>query len=291
MKTKKAGSSWTPPGFSVYRDGRKVSADFPLRFFQGPEEIGIFESLRTYQRPVIFREKQHLRRFLASAKTIGFPLFLNEAGLSRELHLALAAFSLERSRHKEPAADLFLRLSLWKNEVYVLVGQKRHASVLYERGVRLSTAPISRTHPNAQSPQVKTSAYHNAFMASLEIKPQDAYEWIFLDHSGFVTEVRIGNLFMVKNGILWTPPEEGILNGVTRGVVIECALRNRMKVRETPISRHDVYNASEAFLTNTSWEILPVCWVDGRKIGAGMPGPVTRRLRTTFKQIVQEECS
>ncbi len=283
--------SWIPKGFSVYRSGKKIPADYFLNFFKNPEDVGIFESLRTHQKPIIFREKEHLRRFVASVKTICFPLSLTEKELSRELHMALEAFVREKKKAGESAENLFIRLTLWKNQVYVLVGQKKHAPSLYEEGVRLATSPISRTHTNAQSPQVKTSAYHNAFLASLEIKPEGAYEWLFLDAAGFVTEVRIGNFFMIKKGELWTPPEDGILNGVTRGVVIECALRNRMKTREIPLSRHDVYNASEAFLTNTSWEILPVCWVDGRKIGTGTPGSVTHQLRTTFKEIVQEECS
>src|SRR5207237_1009643 len=126
----------------------------------------------------------------------------------------------------------------------------------------LRTSNVRRSLSHASPPQAKTSAYQNALLATLE--PSPGYEWVFLDQSGFVTEVRIGNLFIIKGKMLATPPTTGILNGVTRRFVIELALQAGLKVREVPLTRHEIYNADEAFLTNTSWEILPVRELDGR---------------------------
>ncbi len=138
----------------------------------------------------------------------------------------------------------------------------------------------------AAPPQAKTTDYLNALMATLD--PSPGYEWVFLDRDGFVTEVRIGNLFIVKDGRLFTPPLTGILNGVTRRFVLECASLAGLETRERPLSRHEVYNADEAFLTNTSWEILPVREMDGRSTGKQIPGKITCRLHTIFKNRVRE---
>ncbi len=275
--------------FSVYSKGKKIPGHFFLKKFHDDEEIGVFESLRTYPRGKIFREKEHLTRFKESLQTLANLHAFSSAELSRELHLALNAYTKESGK-RDKTAEYFLRLSFWQDQIFVMVGTRQHPESIYQNGVTLSTSPVRRTFTNAQSAQVKTSAYHNAFLASLEIKPEDTYEWIFLDAQGYVTEVRIGNLFVVRNGILLTPPEDGILNGVTRGVVLECALRNRLRVQEIPLTRHEIFNAQEAFLTNTSWQILPVSKLDGRRIGSSVPGPVTSLLQKTFRDIVQEEC-
>ncbi|MSR77824.1 MAG: hypothetical protein EXS63_06340 [Candidatus Omnitrophica bacterium] len=299
--------------FFVYQKGRRVTGEIAAAFLQSGEGLGVFESLRTYG-DHIFREAEHLNRFQESIQSIQYPYPVKTQELQKELHLALWAYRdrtqvsvrdgarvldnvqtsvafMSKPMRPAPhrAQDLFLRLSLWQDQLFVLVGERQHPKCLYEAGVCLKTSPVRRTHTNAQSSQVKTSAYHNAFLASLEVKPEDAYEWVFLDRNGYVTEVRTGNFFMVKRGRLLTPPKDGILNGVTRGVVIECAFRNRLEVVETLLTRHDIYNADEAFLTNTSWEILPAAQLDGRTIGEKIPGPVTLKLQKTFKQIVRKE--
>jgi len=131
---------------------------------------------------------------------------------------------------------------------------------------------------------------------------------VFLDQQNFLTETRVGNFFIVKysrrdpvfaktktrslqgeGAVLLTPPEHLILNGVTRRIVIKCAFELGIKVRETPLTRHEFFNADEAFLCNTSWEILPVRELDGRVIGAGKPGPVTLKLHRHFKRRVQQD--
>lgn len=253
-----------------------------------PQAIGVFESLRTYHGK-IFRLEGHVKRFMESAQTTGFALRVSEETVRKEIETALHAFL---SVHGPDAdEDLFLRATWQEGMTFVIIGPRKHAAPLYKEGIALKTSPLKRTLTHAAPAEVKTSAYHNAVFASLE--PQAAYEWLFLDRYGFVTEVRIGNIFMVcglSAPTLITPPTPGILNGITRKVVIECAHQLKIPIREVPITRHEVYNADEAFLTNTSWEILPVRELDHRRIGRQIPGPLTSKLQQAFKEKVQQEC-
>ena len=291
--------------WKVYSGGKEISEKVELVGIL-ENEIGIFESLRTYG-DRIFRERDHLERFLESARTAGqsSPL-LTAKQLHRELELALKAFfsptlTLPRNGGGENLAslpldgggegggkDAFVRLTWWQNRIWVMVGRRKHPEAIYRRGVVLKTSPVKRSHSNASPPEAKTTAYQNALLASLEPRDEKIYEWLFLDANGYVTEVRIGNLFLIRDGIAFTPPIPGILNGITRRVVIECALQAGMGVKEIPLARHEVFNADEAFLTNTSWEILPVRELDGRRIGSRCPGPVTLKLHNLFKRKTEE---
>ena len=273
--------------YFVFSKGKRVTDFLLLKNFE-TEGVGIFESLRTYQGQV-FHLGDHLRRFVESAKTAGLPLPVSLQDLSGELQLALTTF-YQKEKQSRKREDVFIRLTLWRDKVFVLIGKRNHPQSIYKEGVCLRTSPVKRSHSNASAPEVKTTAYQNAVLASLEPSEEKIYEWVFLNPNGFVTEVRIGNFFIVKEGELLTPPTVGILNGVTRRFVIDCARELRIPVQETPLTRHDIFNAEEAFLTNTSWEILPVCELDGRRIGGRIPGPVSLKLQRTFKQKVSSEC-
>jgi len=270
--------------FDVYQNGKKISpAQLPP--LTGTDDIGIFESLRTYG-GCVFREREHLDRLCESARTTGVKLPATVSALSREIRGAVQAF--RKDKKLRVSEDIFLRLTVYGEKIFLLVGQRKHAPDLYEKGVALKTTVVRRSLTNAAAPQAKTSDYKNAVMAALETGPR-VYELLFLDAEGFVSEVSIGNLFIVKRGKVLTPPARGILNGVTRRFVIECVLPRDMDFEETPMTRHDVYNADEVFLTNTSWEILPVREVDGRRIGQ-VPGPITRKIHGLFKKKAGQEC-
>lgn len=265
--------------FRLFSNGKSVSDAFLLKKFS-TEEIGIFESLRTYQGK-IFRLEEHLNRFEESAKISGV-----------EIDIAKVRKELLKSLENLPknGDDYFLRVTWWNFGIYVMAGQRKHPVHLYQEGVVLKTSPVKRSLHQAVPSSAKTTDYSNAVMATLEPKSEEVYEWIFLDAQGFITEVRIGNLFMVKKRQLLTPPTTGILNGVTRRFVIECAEVISIPVQEVPLTRHEVYNADEAFLTNTSWEILPVRMLDGRRIGPKIPGPLTLKLQQIFKKKALQEC-
>jgi len=268
---------------TYFLNGKPVEAKAGLNFIN-PEGAGIFETFRVYHGQ-IFREEEHLERLCESAQTVGLRPGLDIRHIRREVRLAVKAYG-------KPEA--VVRVTWVDAGLLVMIGERRAPPELYQTGIALQTSPIRRNLSHAAPPEAKSTDYMNALMATLEPRPAEVYEWIFLDQQGFVTEVRIGNIFIVdsagKKTRLRTPPLHGILNGVTRRFVIECALREGMEVREEPLTRHEIYTAGECFLTNTSWEVLPVRSLDARLIGREVPGLITTRLHQSFKKRVQKEC-
>ena len=283
--------------YKIYSHGKEIAEQRGIEGLRD-EAIGIFESMRAYKGRIL-HEEEHLSRLLESAKTVGYHPLPQPAKLRLELKAALEAFCQK---------ECYARLTLWEGETFVIVGSRAHSKELYEKGVALKTASFPRGGPNAFPWQAKASAYQQAILASTEPHPDHIYEWVFLDQEGLLTETRIGNFFIIKYPLqcqalvpgssawhsqggaeLLTPPEHLILNGVTRRFVIKCALELGIKVRETPLTRHEFFNADEAFLCNTSWEVLPVRELDGRTIGTGKPGPITLKLHRYFKRRVQQD--
>ena len=240
---------------------------------------GIFESLRSYD-GIIFRVEEHLDRFFESAKTLGLEIPESRSELKNRL-----AKSLRDSGRK----DAFLRLTLVSREIFVLVTERTHPREIYERGVSLHTTAVKRNPSQAAFPEAKSTSCLNQVLGTLDPTPPGTYEILFLDSEGFLTEARIGNLFLIKKGQLLTPPPHGLLNGVTRKFVIECARFGKIPVEETPLTRHELFNADEAFLTNTSWEILPIREVDGRRVDSGIPAPLTKKLQAIFRRRLTRE--
>lgn len=244
-----------------------------------PDITGIYESLKVYH-GVFFRMEEHLERFFDSAQTVGLRVPRSRDEIAGEMKKALA---------ESGKKDAFVRLTLVKDEIFIIVSERKHSADLYKGGVLLKTATVRRKHSNQEFPEAKSNSCLNQVLATLEPAPPGNYEIIFLDSEGFLTEARIGNFFIVYRGKLFTPPPHGLLNGVTRRFVIECARLEKIPVEEKPLMRHDLFNAEEAFLTNTSWEILPIREVDGRRVGLKIPGVVTRKLQRIFKREVQKE--
>ena len=271
--------------YTVYADGKKVSGEIALDELIS-DEVGIFETLRVYQGHV-FCEEEHLRRFRESLKTTGYRNLPRLDSIQNTLKQAVRDLGPQ---------DAILRLTLFRDQFFVMVGTRKMARALYRKGVRLGTSPVRRSLNHAEPPGIKTAAFQNAILAGLEPSSRKIYEWLLLDRQGHVCETRVGNIFMVdrkSNGNvprLLTPPTGSILNGITRCFVIKCASQLGIPVREQVLSRHDLYNACEVFLTNTSWEILPVCELDGRPIGSVVPGRMTLKLHREFRRKVNEQC-
>lgn len=248
--------------------------------------IGVFESLRAYGGR-FFALEEHLERFFESAKTVGIKIPESRSALKQRLYKAL------KDSGKK---DAFVRLTLIgapkKNAaplLFTLVSERKHPALLYKRGVALKTTAVKRNLSHAEFPEAKSTNFINQVLATLEPAPAGNYEILFLDPRGHLTEARTGNIFFVKGGRLFTPPPHGLLNGVTRRLVIKYARLKKIFVEEKPLTRHELFNADEAFLTNTSWEILPVREADGRRIGRVTPGPLTERLQALFHKEVQKE--
>ena len=159
---------------------------------------------------------------------------------------------------------------------------------LYENGLELATVSTIRNHPNAVNPRIKSLNYLNNILAKIEAIRAGCLEALMLNHKGEVAECTGDNVFIVKGGVLKTPPNDaGILEGVTRNAVMELAATAGVPVREVSMTRHDIYNADECFLTGTAAELIPVVKCDSRVIGNGKPGPVTRELREAFHKLVR----
>src|SRR5262249_1478547 len=153
----------------------------------------------------------------------------------------------------------------------------------YESGMEIATVATIRNHPAALSPRIKSLNYLNNILAKMEGVLAGCPEALMLNHKGEIPGGSGGNVFLVKSGILRTPAiDAGILEGITRDAVLDLAHAAKLPVQETALTRHDVYIADECFLTGTAAEIVPVVKCDGRVIGAGRPGPITRQLREAF---------
>ncbi|MBL8830254.1 MAG: aminotransferase class IV, partial [Planctomycetaceae bacterium] len=159
----------------------------------------------------------------------------------------------------------------------------------YEHGLAIITVSVVRNHPAALSPRIKSLNYLNNILAKLEGKQAGCVEALMLNTKGEVAECTGDNIFLVRNGDVYTPPiDAGILEGITREAVIDIAREEGLEVREIPLTKHDVYIADEVFLTGTAAEVIPVVKVDQRTIGTGKPGPVTLDLIKKFHELTRK---
>jgi branched-chain amino acid aminotransferase len=160
---------------------------------------------------------------------------------------------------------------------------------IYQNGMKLVTASTIRNHPGALNSRIKSLNYLNNILAKIEGTDAGSVEALMLNHKGEVAECTGDNIFIVKRGVLKTPPPEaGILEGLTRGAVMGLAREAKIPVEETAFTRHDVYVADECFLTGTAAEVIAVVSLDGRPIGTGKPGPITQDLLKRFRSLTRE---
>jgi branched-chain amino acid aminotransferase len=154
---------------------------------------------------------------------------------------------------------------------------------LYEKGLKVISATIVRNHPLAIPPQIKSLNYLNNILAKIEALDNNVSEAIMYNHEGYVTEATGDNVFIVKDGVIYTPPvEAGTLAGITRAVVIRLAKKEKLQAVENNLTKFDLYVCDEFFLTGTAAEVIGVVEIDGRTIGDGTPGPITKLLRKQF---------
>jgi branched-chain amino acid aminotransferase len=245
---------------------------------------GIFEGIRIYNGRV-FRLKEHIDRLFHSAKAILLQMPLS--------HAELVKATVETCR-KNKLRDGYIRLvvtrgvgnlglnprSCKKPSVIIIADKIQvYPAELYARGMDIVTVPTVRNLHSALNPAVKSLNYLNNIMAKIEANNAGVEEAVMLNAEGFVSECTADNLFIVRNGELFTPPlSAGALYGITRQTVIELAQAAGWKVSEPNLTRYDLFIADECFLTGTGAEIMPVVKIDGRVIGTGKPGKVTRSL-------------
>ena len=242
---------------------------------------GIFETMRSEKKKIVAFE-EHLSRLFESAHSMNLPL-----GYSRRSLQDL----LEKEVASRPYSDAYVRIAFVRDgkssRLFLIVKEaKRYPSSFYAKGVSVRTSATRRNAVSAVDAQLKAKEFLNGILATLDelSSSEEAFEEIYLDAQGYVTEGRISNIFLVKEGALLTPPPFlGVLRGITRDQVMHEAETIGLTVRETPLTRFNLYGAEEVFLTNTSMGIMPVVSVDRRVIGGGRVGPVTKRLRGFLK--------
>jgi len=254
---------------------------------------GIFEGIRAYNGRV-FRLKEHIDRLFYSAKAILLTLPLSHAEVMEAV--------LETCRRNR-LRDCYIRLVVTRGvgglglnpnkcrapSVIVIADRiQLYPPEYYNRGLDLITVPTVRNLHSALNPAIKSLNYLNNILAKIEANNGGCEEAIMLNAEGFVAECTGDNIFIVKEGQLFTPPlSAGALYGITRGVVMEMAREASLMVSEPNLTRYDLFNADECFLTGTGAELIPVVKIDGRVIGTGKPGPVTRSLVQKYKALTQ----
>lgn len=255
---------------------------------------GVFEGIRFYNGRVFLLE-EHLDRLYDSAKAILLTLplerpVLREAVLEtcRQNNLRDGYIRLVVTRGK---GDLGLNPNRCKQPTVFIIAAsiELYPEKYYTEGLRVNTVPTQRVSPAALSPAIKSLNYLNNIMAKVEGVRAGAMEALMLNHKGEVAECTGDNIFLVKQGILKTPSTDaGILEGITRNAILELARAADIPTQEIALTRHDVYAADECFLTGTAAEVIPVVKCDGRPIGNGKPGPITRQLRERFVQLIKQ---
>lgn len=252
---------------------------------------GVFEGIRFYGGRV-FLEKEHLDRLYESAHAIRLTIPMEAEALAQAMADTIAANGLTdgyiRLVVTRGSGTLGLDLRRCSDPIVIIIVDRisLYPEKVYQEGLRLVTASTIRNHSAALSPRIKSLNYLNNVMARAEGADAGCEEALMLNHKGEVAECTGDNIFIVKDGVLKTPPPEaGILEGITRNAVIRLAEEAGYSVRQTPLVRHDIYVADECFLTGTAAEVVAVTSLDNRLIGSGRPGPVTQDLLQKFRSL------
>jgi len=254
---------------------------------------GIFEGIRAYNGRV-FKLKEHVDRLFCSAKAILLNLPMSHADIMRAI--------VETCRRNK-VRDGYIRLVVTRGpgtlglnpnrcknpSVIIIAGTiQLYPAELYQKGMEIVTVPTTRNLHSALNPAIKSLNYLNNILAKIEANNAGCEEAVMLNAEGFVAECTGDNIFIVKEGQLLTPPlSAGALYGITRRVVMDLAAESGAKVSETNLTRYDLFNADECFVTGSAAELMPVVKIDGRVIGTGTPGPVTENLITRYHALTK----
>jgi branched-chain amino acid aminotransferase len=254
---------------------------------------GIFEGIRFYNGRV-FRLEQHLDRLWKSARSICLHIPMTREEMTEALLETIRRNNLRdgyvRLVVTRGVGNLGLNPEQCKNPSIIMIVATiaLYHEDFYRKGLSIVTVATRRTNPAALNPAVKSLNYLNNVMARIEANLANADEALMLNDAGNVAECTADNVFVIRQGQIFTPPiTAGALQGITRSVVFEIGSEFDIKVTEAELTRHDIFVADECFLTGTAAEIVPVVKADGRIIGNGKPGPITTRIIARFREMTQ----
>lgn len=253
---------------------------------------GVFEGIRSYNGKVFLLD-EHIVRLYDSAGAIRLDIPMTPEQFKDAIIQTLEANALR---------DAYIRAVVTRGvgylgvspanctnpSVFIIADQLAlYPPEMYENGMEAITCATIRNHPNAMSPRIKSLNYLNNILGKIEAIDAGVSEAIMLNHLGYVAECTGDNIFIIRDGQLQTPPTSaGILEGVTRNVVMNLARERGFSVIEKDLTRHDLYIADECFLTGTGAEVIAVTRIDHRTIGYGHIGPITRTLLDAFHTLV-----
>jgi len=280
----------------VYVDGNFVPKEeacvsvFDHGFLYGD---GVFEGIRAYSGKV-FKLEEHVRRLYDSGKAIMLTVPMSEKEMADKINETVKLNSLKdayiRVVVSRGKGDLGLDPRKCPKPSVIIIADtiQLYPKELYDKGLEIITGATNRIPNECLSPRIKSLNYLNNIMAKIEGINAGVVEVLMLNQNGYISECTGDNIFCVRDGKLMTPSEcSGILLGITRATVMELARKQGIDVVETNLNRYDLYVADEVFLTGTAAEIIGVTKIDGRVIGDGRPGKVTKQLKAAFDKYVR----
>jgi len=283
-------------GLKIWLNGKFVEkADATISVFDHGLLYGdgVFEGIRIYNSRV-FELQAHIKRLYESAKGIRLDIPMSKEELTK---------ATEETAKASGITNGYIRLVVTRGigklgispficeapTVFIIADKiQLYPEELYEKGMKIISATTVRNHPLSLPPQIKSLNYLNNILAKIEAIDSNVPEAIMYNHEGFVAEATGDNVFIIKDGVAYTPPiEAGALEGITRGLVIQLAKKENIDVVEKDLTRFDLYVCDELFLTGSAAEVIGIVNIDGRIIGDGTPGPITKLLRKKFFEYAQ----
>jgi branched-chain amino acid aminotransferase len=254
---------------------------------------GIYETLRVYK-GVVFTIDEHIDRLFRSASMIHLAVPYSHEKIRRAVYRTVRA---NRQR------DAYVRISvsrgpgaigldpgLCPKPTFVIISKtlKGYPEQYYRKGVKIAFVRTRRNFRGALNPQIKSLNFLNNILATIELTDADAHEAVMLNYRGYVAEGTTSNIFFVKNRVLCTPGiDVGILDGITRKMILDTAKEQNIKTKEGNFTIQDVYNANEVFISSTTRELMPVNMVDDRRIVSRI-GSITKALLSAYHEKVRE---
>ena len=288
---------YTPnPNLKIWMDGKLMpTADARVSVFSHGLLYGdgVFEGIRVYHGR-IFECQAHMKRFVESLKAIRLEIPWTADDIIKAMNATMQANHIENGYIRLCALRGVGTLGIHPFRtmgatVFIIADAiQMYDAQMYQKGMKVITASTIRNHPNALSPRIKSLNYLNNILAKLEAIDAGCLEAVMLNHEGYVAECTGDNLFIVRNGRLQTPaPHCGLLEGITRGLILRLARKRNIPADETTLTRQDLYFAEEAFITGTGAEVCPITEIDKRPVGDGRPGPITKQLMADFRDYAE----